>query len=56
MLPQLLAFNTSWKEFRVESRNEALGAQGKIAKTDLQIFRYFSGDDFMSPIFASSCI
>ena len=29
------------KEFRVEIRNEALGALGKTGKTGLQIVRYF---------------
>ena len=50
MLLQLLIFNTPW---RVESRNEALCAQGKTGKTGLQIVRYFSGADFMSPILVS---
>ena len=38
MLLQLLIFNTP---LRVESRNEALCAQGKTGKTGLQIVRYF---------------
>ena len=40
-LLQLLTFNTSWKEFRVENRNEALCALGKTGRTGLQIIRYF---------------
>ena len=36
VLLQLLTFNTLWKEFRVESRNEALGATGKLTG---QVFR-----------------
>ena len=41
MLLQLLTFDTPWKEFRVEGRNEALCALGKTGKTGLQIVRYF---------------
>ena len=41
VLLQLLTFNTPWKEFRVESRNEALCAQGKAGRTGLQMVRYF---------------
>ena len=37
----LLTFNTSWKEFRVEIRNEALCALGKPSRTGLQIVRYY---------------
>ena len=50
MLLQLLNFNTSRKEFREESKNEALYAQGKTGRTDLQIF---SGANFMSPSLVS---
>ena len=41
VLLQLLTFNTLWKEYRVESRNEALCALGKTGRTGLQtdIFR-----------------
>ena len=38
---QLLTFNTPWKEFRVEIRNEALCALGKTGRTGLQMVRYF---------------
>ena len=41
VLLHLLIFNTPWKEFRVESRNEVLCAQWKTGKTGLQIVRYF---------------
>ena len=41
VLLQLLTFNTPWKEFRVENRNEALCAQGKAGRTGLQMVRYF---------------
>ena len=41
VLLQLLTFNTPWKEFRVEDRNEALCAQGKAGRTGLQMVRYF---------------
>ena len=37
----LLIFKTPWKEFRVESRNEALCALGKTGRTGLQIVRHF---------------
>ena len=40
VLLQLLVFNTPWKDFRVDSRNEALHARGKTGKTGLQIVRY----------------
>ena len=40
LLP-LLAFNTSWKEFRVETRSEAFCVLGKTGRTDLQTVRYF---------------
>ena len=40
-LLQPLTSNTPWKEFRVESRNEALRALGKTGRTGLQIVRYF---------------
>ena len=40
-LLQLLSFNTPWKQFRVESRDEALCALGKTGRTGLQIVRYF---------------
>ena len=44
MLLQLLTFSTPGKEFRLESRNEALCALGKLAG---QVFRYiFSGAGF----------
>ena len=36
-----LTFNTPWKEFGVERRNEALCALGKTGRTGLQIFTYF---------------
>ena len=36
VLLQLLIFNTPWKEFRVESRNEALCAWRKTGRTGLQ--------------------
>ena len=38
---QLLTMNTPWKEFRMEIRNEALGALAKTGRTGLQtvIFR-----------------
>ena len=42
VLRQLLIFNTSWKEFRVESRNEAFCALEKVAGKvfrQLDIFR-----------------
>ena len=35
--PQSLTFNTPWKEFRVEIRNEALSALGKTGRRGLQI-------------------
>ena len=38
---QLPTFNTPWKEFRVEIRNEALWALGKTGRTGLQIVRCF---------------
>ena len=38
---QLPTFNTPWKEFRVEIRNEALWALGKRGRTGLQIVRCF---------------
>ena len=38
---------------KVESRNEALCALGKTAITGLQIVKYFSGANFMSPILIS---
>ena len=41
MLQQLLIFNTPWKEFRVESRNEALCAWGITDRRLFQIVRYF---------------
>ena len=42
VLLQLLIFNISWREFREESRNEALCApEGKTGRTGLQIVRYF---------------
>ena len=43
-LLQLLTFNTPWREFRVESRNEALCALGKTGRTGFQIdiFRCWS--------------
>ena len=41
VLLQLLTFNTPSKEFRVESRNEALCALGKTGRTGLQMVRYF---------------
>ena len=47
----MMIFNTLWKEFRVESRNEALGALKKIGKTGLQIDIFKS--QFYEP---SSCI
>ena len=37
VLLQLLTFNTLWKEFRVERRNEALCAWGKTIRAGLQI-------------------
>ena len=40
MLLQLLIFNTPWKEFRVESCNEALYALVETGRTALQIVRY----------------
>ena len=36
-LLQLLTFNTPWKEFRVEIRNEALCVLGKTSRTGPQI-------------------
>ena len=36
-----LIYKTPWKEFRVESRNEALCALGKTGRTGLQIVRHF---------------
>ena len=36
-----LIFNTLWKEFRAESRNEALCALGKAGRTGLQIVNIF---------------
>ena len=51
---QLLTFNTLWKEFRVESRNETLCALGKTGRTGLwmAIFRrrFYERNSF------SSCI
>ena len=41
VLLQLLTFNSPCKEFREESRNEALYAQGETGRTGLQIARYF---------------
>ena len=41
VLLHLLIFNTFWKEFRVESRNEVLCDQRKTGKTGLQIVWYF---------------
>ena len=41
VLLQLLTFNSPCKEFREESRNEALCAQGETGRTGLQIARYF---------------
>ena len=41
MLLQLLAYNTPRKEFRMEGRNELVGALGKPGRTGLQIVRYF---------------
>ena len=41
VLFQLLTFNILWKAFRVESRNEALCAQGKTSRVSLQLVRYF---------------
>ena len=41
VLLQLLTFNIPWKEFSVESRNEALCALGKTGRTDLQIVIHF---------------
>ena len=38
---------------KVESRNEAFGALGKTGITGLQIVRYFSGANFMSPVLIS---
>ena len=38
---QLPTFNTPWKEFRVEIRNEALWILGKTGRPGLQIVRYF---------------
>ena len=49
VLLQLLTFNTPWKEFRVEIRNEALCALGKTGRTGLQIdiFRRFYESQFL---------
>ena len=41
VLFQLLTSNILWKAFRVESRNEALCAQGKTSRVSLQLVRYF---------------
>ena len=41
VLLQLLNFNTPWREFRVERRNETLCAQGRTGMKGLQIIRYF---------------
>ena len=47
---QLLTFNTLWKEFRVESKNEALCALGKNCQDRSSGSQVFSGADFMYPI------
>ena len=51
---QLLTFNTLWKEFRVESRNETLWALGKTGRTGLwiAIFRrwFYEHNSFSSRI------
>ena len=39
-LLQLLTFNTLWKEFRVESRNEVFCTLGKTGRTSFQVVRY----------------
>ena len=51
----LLIFNTSWKEFRVESRKEAFSALGKTARTGLKIVRHF-WSWFYEPILVSPYI
>ena len=50
VLLQLLIFNTPWKQFRLESRNEDPCALGKTGGTSLQIF---SGVKFIRPILVS---
>ena len=53
MLLQVLIFNNPWKEFKVESRNEALCALGKTGRTSLQIviFRswFYEPNSWISP-------
>ena len=51
VLLQLLVFKTSWKEFRMENRNEALGTWGKAGRAGLQIDTFWR--QFYEP---SSCI
>ena len=53
LLPPLLSFNTLWKEFSVESKSEALCAQGE--KLAGQVFTLL--DIFRSLFYeANSCI
>lgn len=40
---QSLTFNTPWKEFRLETKNEAPYALWKTGRTCFQIIRYFQG-------------
>ena len=51
---QLLTFNTPWKEFRVQIRNEALCTLGKLGRTGLKTVRCFQEEIFMSPRFCIS--
>ena len=51
---QLLTFNSPWKEFRVQIRNEALCALGKLGRTGLKTVRCFQEKIFMSPRFCIS--
>ena len=57
-LNHVLIFNTPWKEFRVESRNEALCAWKKNWKdrSSDSYIQIFSGADFMSPVLISPYI
>ena len=47
----LRTFNTPWKEFRAEIRNEAFCALGRTGRTGLQKVKIFSGENFINLIF-----
>ena len=50
---QLLTFHTPWRESGVESKNEALCAQGGTCQDTCSVTYTFSGVDFMGPVLGS---